>query len=193
MTFSTVKNKAIVELIVCLLSAFKSSGVSETDKRDLMYLLNQTIRTYNVDGGHLHVSEAAKALWEKLTTSKNIFDFHYKDVVVCDKLNGSATCEVEVYKGSSKTWVKRVLKNSERFFFREVFHEDHVVPVAFIIDDLLRLNVLDKKSVENVLDKIHVCVLLKKEDRKVGRTKGRTDEYSYVIDNVYKPNGIIIK
>lgn len=181
-----MRNSAIIKSIKVLLNALKTLD----DISGLRYLLGQTIRQYDVPQENHHVSIAANNLWNKLS-QKPINDFHYRDIVKCDNLNTEET--VNTYKGSSREVTKRVLKQNDQFVFRDLFHEDHVIPVSFILKDLINLSIIDEESIKQCLEKMHICVLLKEEDRKIGRTRNRDNDYDQIICNVYNKAGIQLK
>jgi hypothetical protein len=98
-----------------------------------------------------------------------------------------------LYKGASKTPVQTTLNKNDKFNFRQMFHEDHVIPVSIIIDELKNLKVVNATTVTSKLDQMHQCIILKEEDRNISRTKGRNLIFQQTINNVYAPAGIIIK
>lgn len=114
-------------------------------------------------------------------------DYHYRDIVECDKLSGTIKCNF--YKGASKTGSPETLSKGSKFVFRQVFHEDHIVPVSLIWEEM-RDNPMDKQSLKKLLDKMHICYLLKEEDRRIPTTKGRSLDFKVTIDKIYKPAGI---
>jgi hypothetical protein len=118
-------------------------------------------------------------------------EIHYKDVVTYDKLSSSQ--KYGLYKGASKTPVQTTLNKNDKFNFRQMFHEDHVIPVSIIIDELKNLKVVNATTVTSKLDQMHQCIILKEEDRNISRTKGRNLIFQQTINNVYAPAGIIIK
>lgn len=74
-----------------------------------------------------------------------------------------------------------------------MFHVDHIVPVKLILSELLNLKVINSLNVSNILQKMYLCRILKEEDRRIGRTSGRTLSYKNNIVNVYNIYGIIVK
>lgn len=108
---------------------------------------------------------------------------HSHDKVVCDKL-ANAVREYRVFTGAQKDGVKCEI-SEDGFKFGAMFHEDHVIPVSMIFDALVKLSPADRKSIKHLLNKMHICILLKEEDRKLGRTKGRSLNYRKTIEDVY--------
>ena len=149
------------------------------------YLLNQILRNYDVPPERYHVSKAAKELWDSIT-DKNIRDYYYHQKVVNEKLD-----EVEIieFKGSSKNGTKRTMHKGDSFVYRDVFHNEHVIPISMIIDELVNLpNPDEYDALEKVLDKIHVCRMLKIEDRGIPSIykNKRPDSFEEVIKEVYE-------
>ncbi len=181
-----MRNSAIINSIQVLLNALKTLN----DKSGLRYLLGQTIRQYGIPQENHHVSVAAINLWNELS-QKPICDYHYQDRVNCDNLKNEKM--VNTCKGSSRQITQITLKPNGHFVFRDLFHEDHVIPVSLIMEKLLNLSDINEVSIKNCLNKMHICVLLKEEDRKIGRTRGRSLDYGQVIRDVYNKAGIQVK
>lgn len=185
-----MKNDALIDAILCFLKEYKNEAAkskpNKEDLEELHYLIGQTIRQYDIPVKNFHLSQGAQDLWNKLST-KNILDYHYKEIVVCDKLSKTITCKS--YKGASKTGESLSLSKNSKFIFRQIFHEDHIVPVS-LIWEAMRDNPMDKQSLKKLLDKMHICYLLKEEDRRIPTTKGRSLDFLETIDNIYTPAGI---
>lgn len=77
--------------------------------------------------------------------------------------------------------------------FREMFHEDHVIPVSLIKEKLVDLNPMNEKEIKELLEKMHICVILKDEDRKISRTKDRPFDFEETINDIYSDAGIYLK
>ena len=183
-----MRNDAIIDAIMCMLTEYKKAG-SKDDKRSLRYLLLQSIRQYDIPLARRYVSKAAFNRWNDLTTQR-ITQCHYRDKVICDKLKSPKS--YDLYNGAHRNSVPTLLKNNSSFFFREMFHEDHVIPVSLILDNLLNMHILNKSSIKVVLEGMYFCVLLKEEDRKIPRTKGRRPDFKSNVSLVYKPAGITL-
>lgn len=188
-----MKNKTIIESIQCLLLGYQnissSPNPNKKDLNSLRYLIGQSIREYDIPNVNRHVSQAAQKRWDGLSTN-NIFNYHYKDIVVCDRL--SRSIKYELFEGANKKGKLTRLSKNSRFEFRKMFHEDHVIPVSLILDELLKLTKVNYSSIEKLLNDIHICVLLKEEDRKISRTKGRELCHLYNIKEIYNKNGIFV-
>ncbi len=186
-----MKNEAIIDSIICLLNEYRDEMLDPVSNKanldSLKYLINQTIRAYDIPEKNHHLSQSAFDRWNELST-EDIMKKHYKDKVVCDKLTGPV--KYVLYTGASKTGEPTDVTNG--FEFRKMFHEDHVIPVSLIFDEMVKMPVVDKKSIENLLDGMHMCVILKDEDRNIGRTRGRSLDYDKTIEDVYNRYGIFL-
>ena len=100
---------------------------------------------------------------------------------------------VKFYKGAEKEGKLRKIIKGSHFEFRKVFHEDHVIPVSLIMKKLVELNPNNEKEIKELLEKMHICVILKDEDRIISTTKGRTLDFEETIKNVYNIAGIFLK
>ena len=182
-----MKNEAIIDSIICLLSEYRDEMLDPVSNKanldSLKYLINQTIRAYDIPEKNHHLSQSAFDRWNKLS-KEDIMKKHYKDKVVCDKLTGPV--KYVLYTGASKTGTPTLLTKGSEF----EFHEDHVIPVSMIFDEMVKMPVVDKKSIENLLNEMHMCVILKDEDRNIGRTRGRSLDYDKTIKDVYNRNNI---
>ena len=188
------KNDYIIDAILALLAGYKdlSSANQPSSKRDhhsFKYLLGQTIRAYIIPVNQIHVSVGASQRWKELT-SASIFDFTYDEVVTCNVLQTSVT--YNFYKGSQKNGTPTQINPGGCFRFNDMFHVDHVIPVSLILNELTNLTAPCAQQVKNTLDKMHLCYILKDEDRKLSRTKSRTTDFQQTIKNVYEPNKVFI-
>ena len=184
---NNMKNNAIIESILCLLK-----GYSVENSNSLKYLLNQSIREYDILPDHRHLSEGAEGLWKKLMpTTENIMKYHYKQMVDC-KNHSTNVVELHLYTGNNRKTFKTIilkLGDKYKFEFRQVFHEEHVIPVQAIVDHLVQqdVNTLNAESIKELLDeKLHICVILKDEDGHLPKTKRKSFDYQTIIDTVYK-------
>ena len=188
-----MKNDAIVDSILCLLREYRKEMIApnsnNADLNSLKYLINQTIRAYDIPEENRHLSKAAHNRWDELTMH-DIRKYHYKKMVICDKLK--VTKKYELFIGAQKTGNLTEFNNGYEFEFRKMFHEDHVIPVSMIFDEMVKMPVVNKPLIENLLNRMHLCVILKEEDRRISRTKGRSLDFYTTIKNVYEPAGIYL-
>lgn len=186
----------VFDIIITLVKSFKtldSNGnphvISKYENKEIYlwnckYLLNQVLRNYNVPPERYHITKAAKSLWDSIT-DENIKNYYYREKVVNKKLK---FVEVKEYKGSSKHYNLRKISRNESFIYRDVFHNEHVIPIDMIIDELINLpNPDDYASIEQILNKIHICRMLKEEDRRIppGCKSARPNNYDEVLRDVY--------
>jgi hypothetical protein len=181
------KNEAIIKAIENLLLAYHEP---DNNTGDLKYLIGQLIRKYDIPADNCHVSKAAMVRWNELTSNGNIKDFHYKDKVICCNLENDK--DFILYKGASKEGDIITLSKNDSFEFRQMFHEDHVIPVSMIFAELKKSTDIKSDKIKCILDKMHLCIILKEEDRKIGRTKGRSMDFDKTISHVYKEAEICI-
>ena len=156
------------------------------------YLLNQILRQLDIPKERLLVSKEAQKLWEQIMGDEDINDYYYRYVVTA-KLSGATIAE---YKGASKTPTStRVLEaGKSSFTFNDVFHEEHVVPIAVIIDELKKLKDedLDYEHVDAILRHIYICRMLKSEDRKITEKYKRSFDKDEVIEQIYHNHDIFL-
>lgn len=151
------------------------------------YLLNQVIRQYNTPWSHYYFSKAAIDLWPKITTDKWLKKF-YTDIVTCDV---GSPVKIMKYKGHSNTGVEHIIQpKGDKFRYREVFHDEHMITVKDIIEELLSLQDISIESVTNVLDKMYKCRMTKEEDRRITLESHRGLDLNKVINEIYRPCGI---
>ena len=60
-----------------------------------------------------------------------------------------------------------------------------MLQITYPFDD-----VIYEQSLKKLLGKMHICYLLKEEDRRIPTTKGRSLDFQEIIDTIYKPAGI---
>lgn len=154
------------------------------------YLLGQALRQYSKNNGRIFVSKKAYYKWRSLTCG-NMADYWYTKCVRCDGPafeNGKAQT-LALYKGNSNKPELKCFSKGDKFSYREIFHDEHIIPIASIIEDLKNLKDLSYDSVKNVLDNICVCRILKSEDRSIKNKNARfkclikTYEESYLQTN----------
>lgn len=191
--YENVKNRALIDSIKRLLDAFHElSDLSNQDKTvlsGLRYLLGQSVRQYVIPSENHHVSKAALDQWKCLSKDK-IENYRYRDMVKCDNLN-KPKC-FRLFKGANNKGAYRKLSPNESFIFRDMYHEDHVIPVSLILNELISAEKINIEMIKNTLDKMHMCVILKIEDRKIGRTRERTLDFEKNKKDVYEANEIEI-
>ena len=171
----------------------KAKGCKK-DIDSLRYLLGQSIRQYDVPEENYHISQAAKNRWDELTNDC-IRNYWYRKQVKCDKL--TAAKWYKLYKGSTNAGTPALRNPGETFEFRQMFHEEHTIPVSLIMNELTNNSKISTmKDIKELLDSMHVSILLKDEDRainaKFGKTNGRSLIFSDNVKNIYNKCGITL-
>lgn len=153
------------------------------------YLLGQVLRQYSKNGGCIYVSEKAAEKW-KLLSDREMNDYWYRNMVVCDgeAFNNSEEVEEYLYRGNSNTPEKQCLKKGAKFSFREIFHDEHIIPIASIIEDLTNLkgDDLNYDNVAKVLGNLCLCRILKSEDRSIKSRYTRSKCLIKTYEEVYQ-------
>ena len=192
------ENKNLVlDIIIAFVKGFKSEGeVIQTNYNGVTYkihscryLLNQILRQWHTPKERYYVSKRAMQLWEKLSKD-DIGNYYYNNIVTCE-------CEepikVRIYTGSSNNFENRILNKGDKFKFNSVFHEEHIIPINVIIDQLCNLQELTYSNVEKILNKISICRILKEEDKMLNANhskKHRPCDVEDVLNNIYRKVGI---
>lgn len=193
-----MQQNKILDIIINLIIGIKNNNqLSEKNNSNTMclvgcsYLLNQTIRQYQISQSHYFVSEKAFELWNRISTD-DIFKYTYRDKVV---KNTEYEVTINKYKGSEKTPFEKSLpiKKGDSFIYNDVFIDEHIVTVSNIIDELLNLPTYDYLSIIKILDKIYICKMLKTEDHIIKNRSNRSTDYREVIVHDYLDVGIKIK
>lgn len=191
-----MKNDAIIKSILCLLKGYKDEKEVEPKQQknlnSIRYLLNQSIREYDIPDMHRHVSEKATELWSKIMPkTEDIKNYHYKQMVDCKNLSTNEV-NLDLYKGASQEpYNTQTLQPGKefKFEFRKVFHEEHVIPVKAIVDKLIeqKNNIWNEQSIKELLDKkLHICIILKEENARLPKTKRKSFDYQEIIDKIYE-------
>lgn len=193
------EKNVVLDIIIEFVKALKNKdGAMETNINGTMYkiwnckyLLNQILRQWHTPNERWYISKKAKDLWDKLNVGKPIENYHYTDKVIC---NNEIPVEVKIFKGSSNHFDTATLKKGcHPFNFNSIFHEEHIVPISVIIEQLCNLNELNYKNVEEILNKISICRILKEEDKDLNANhskKNRPCDPIKVLNETYKKAGI---
>ena len=86
---------------------------------------------------------------------------------------------------------KRKVQRGDGFIFRDVFHDEHMIPISLIIDELVSLPNTNEDSVKAILGNIYICRILKSEDRTLPIKYKRPFDLQEVI-SMYNAGGIEI-
>ena len=190
-----MEQNKVLDIIISLLIGIKSHNqlIDKSSINDNItlngcsYLLNQAIRQLQVSPCHYFVSEKAQELWDKIS-SDSIFNYTYRDKVIKD-VEGDVIIE-KFRGGEGKPYATPTIKRGDSFVFNDVFTDEHIVTVSNIIDELLNLPEHTYEAIENVLNKIYICKMLKREDRLIKNKKNRSMDYREVVAFDYKDSGI---
>ncbi len=126
------------------------------------YLLGQMIRQYAIPPERQYISRAAWELWRMLT-DEDIWHYSYRQIVKC---RSTAPVQIQEYRGNERMpKIGRSIESGETFVFRDVFHDEHMVPVSKIVQALISLPSVNYESVSVVLSHLCTCRILKTEDR----------------------------
>lgn len=193
-----MEQNRIFDIIINLLIGIKNNNllVEKIDSGDELtltgcsYLLNQTIRQYQIPKDHYYVSQKAFELWSKIRTD-SIFEYTYRDTIV---KNTNEIVFIDKFRGSEKMpYESTNLVYGNSFIYNDVFTDEHIVTVSNIIDELLALPNYDYFSIKKILDKIYICKMLKEEDHAIKNKKNRSTDYREVITDDYLSVGISVK
>ena len=199
-----MKNNKVLDIIIEFTKAAKQENpkdrkiVFDSGKKcykicSAGYLLGQIIRQYDIPIENYYISEAAEKKWNELS-NENIWDYTYRATIPCTSKN---PVSVKQYIGSNKEPIKdeskTFLTEGQKFVFRNIFHDDHIIPIKIIIQELFSLEELSYDKVEEVLNKMCICRILKEEDRNLSRTANRYFDFEQTYHEVYKPKNIILK
>lgn len=194
-----MQQNRILDIIINLLNGIKNKNSIveelETDTtmtlKGVSYLLNQTLRQYNIPKSHYFISEKASELWDKISTD-DMLKYTYRDKVT---KRTQEIVHIDKYKGGEKEPFQKdvPLKKGESFIYNDVFTDEHIVTVSDIIKELLKLSQYTYSSITNILDKIYICKMLKSEDRMIKNKSKRSTDYREVINKDYLNVGIRLK
>lgn len=194
-----MENKNVVlDIIIEFVKGLKSDdGAIETNINGEMYkiwhckyLLNQILRQWHTPDERWYISKKAKELWDKLKVEKSIKNYHYTDKVFC---NNEIPIEVKLFKGNSNHFESAIMKKGSSFNFNSIFHEEHIIPISVIMQQLCNLQELNYTNIVEILNKISICRILKEEDKDLNANhtkKNRPCDVQKVVSEIYKRAGI---
>ena len=100
-----MEQNRIFDIIISLLIGIKNQNQlidqfanKSMTLNDCSYLLNQTIRQYQLPRDHYFVSEKAQELWNKIS-SKSIFNYKYRDKIT---KNIEGQVEIRKFRGGER-------------------------------------------------------------------------------------------
>ena len=183
-----ILKQEVADFIVYLLKCIKSQDKNKQEdmedysiKGSAKYLLNHLIRQMKIPDNQMYVSQKALDRWNEITDD-NIKEKSYNNKVSC-KINWN---NHEQYKGANKNAGKQSTAKGKKFKYNDVFHDEHIVPVSVIINELLTLNLDNnsnlKSEIEDKLGHLTMCKILKEEDRAIKHKHKR----SFIVEEVLK-------
>ena len=149
------------------------------------YLLGQVLRQYDVPLERNYVSKKAKELWHKLGIKEDINNFFWKENLDCNCENVVVKC----YTGASNKYEEKTVSLGTKLEYRSVFHNEHIIPIDLIREELERLadeNNLTDEKIEELLNKICICRITKEEDRSIKYKYKRSLDLRTCYNEVYK-------
>lgn len=175
------KNGLLIPVIIDCVEALQKKH--STSGPNFWYIINQSIRQYQLPAANVHVTEKALKLWERITDEDMGRCFYRErvrvrlDIADVDKV-------VESFSGNGKTDKEQTLTPGNTFIFNSIFLGEHTTPVLDIVLTLLEMrkrqdNRLSFEDVRAILEKIHVTKMLKTEEPNVKPSYGRlkVDDY----------------
>ena len=186
-----MQNDICLDFIIALIKVHKTERNSVVDGtsciRGAHYLLGQIVRQYAIPEKNYYISKKAKALWDQIS-DENIWNYVYTD-----KFLMKQDYKLPRYVGAEKTPREtKVFKKGEKVEFKSVFHDEHIISIKEILNQLDEIpkNDLNHDSVKKILDSIVICRILKEEDKNLARKRYNTFKENY--EKVYKPQGVVL-
>lgn len=192
------KDNKVLDIIISFVKAVKITNVEDEknckhyldDGNNRLwgakYLLGQIIRQFGINDDHYFISVAADKLWKEITNGKeDIKNYHYTMKVPVHK-----ECKLNLYKGAAKEPFEKekAFAPTNTFQYRQVFHDDHVIPIEDVIQKLISLETLNYENVQKILNNIYVCRMLKSENVELNRGNRNKREWDVkeTIEKIYK-------
>lgn len=179
-------NYYLIDSIIGILKGWNEYGENPVNFK---YLLAQTIRQYQIPQKHWHLSENASNLWHSIT-KEEITQYHYRQVVHCTKANG--TQQATFYEGAKSVGTIKFISSIDKFPFNNVFIAEHVIPVKEIMSQIIALKNPTNDNVRRLLDSMHICRMLKEEDRRIQNKSDRGTDFEIIVNTIYKDAGITL-
>ena len=150
---------------------------------DAKYLLGQRLREYAIKPNHKFISVRASKLWKEIT-DEEIDNYYYTKGVPVHR-----ETILNLYKGAEKDPSKKDIKFEvgQKFAYRQVFHDEHIIPIGKIIEELCKLESPNYENVQKILDNIYLCRMLKSENIKLnkGNKNNRAWDVKETIEEIY--------
>lgn len=183
-------NNQVLDIIIPLIKAskydepiYQKENSYEFALGGTRYLLGQIIRQLWIPNEHKYISVAAKELWEKIS-NESISNYSYRSKVICTNKNKVTAYK---YKNNGKNGEETELYDGICFTYNDIFHDEHMIPIADIIEKLYALDEPNYDNVSNVLNNLYTCIMLKDEDRKIYPKYHRSaNSIDDIINGIYK-------
>lgn len=188
----------VVSIIMEFIKAIQGNDImndGDYSIKSCSYLFGQIVRQWKIPEDHYFVSQRALDFWNKLGQKSSIFNHRWRDPIKV--INLPYDVEVKTFKGATRTGESYIIHkgtDNDWFFYRQVFHDEHIVCIGDVIDKLISLkgDELNENNIVEILNSIYICKMLKEEDRNnVTKRSGRGSlNYKDVIKKFYK--GIVV-
>lgn len=186
----------LLQFILYLIKSYKEDNKNLKNysvKGSAKYLLQQIIRQINIPYENIYISKKALNAWNKYIC-EDIKTKSYRDLIVCKKDWKNRP----KFKGAERNPIFVNTNAGSKFHFNETFHDEHIIPVNDIINNLLNLqlnnNDSDLINIENILKKLCLCKILKEENIALNQTCKSNRSSDLNVDNIfntiYKQAGI---
>ena len=193
-----MEKKEVLDIIISFVKAIQNTPKKGNDEAcfymddgenrlwGAKYLLGQILRQYKINDDHFFISVAADKLWKEITNGKeDIKNYHYTMKVPVHK-----ECKLNLYKGAAKEPFEKekAFAPTNTFQYRQVFHDEHVIPIEDVIQKLISLETLNYENVQKILNNIYVCRMLKSENVELNRGNRNKREWDVkeTIEKIYK-------
>ena len=185
------KDLKVLDIIIEFVKAIKNTPKINKDEAyfymndgknilwNAKYLLGQVLRQYAIKPNHKFISVRASKLWKEIT-DEEIDNYYYTKGVPVHR-----ETILNLYKGAEKEPSQKDIKFEvgQKFAYRQVFHDEHIIPIDMVIEKLCELESVNYENVQKILDNIYMCRMLKSENIKLN--KGNKSKRNWnVIDTI---------
>lgn len=177
-------NENLIKSVIHLIRAYKEDSGLIYPK----YTLNAVLRQMPLPDSNYFVSEGADKLWNDICES-SIWDYRFSE-----RFHVNKDVDLPQYVGSGKIPAEiKSFKKGDKVKYNSVFHDEHIVRVDDIVNELYDLpeEKLNVEEVEKIILKLYVCKILKEEDRRLPH-KRPSANLTEVYEQVYIPNNVFL-
>lgn len=144
------KSNIVLDLIINFVKAINIGVFYDKNKsykiNSPKYLLNQILRQIDIPENNYYISQKAKQKWAELSKD-DIKNYTYQKIAYCDNEN---FVNVKCYKNNRKSFEEKKLTKGEKFIYKDIFHDEHIIPIDVIIKQLCNLEYNNKLNYNNV-------------------------------------------